>query len=192
MGPSSTCRPTVAQKAPTPRARDCKVLRPAASFAYCVSHHHNGLVEAWLSKANQRAKTASHDRTTRPQLVQAWSPATRINRAKQNRISVSYATRCIVRGFPAERQPVHICMHYEESHCSGELLALKVLLMALKICLVYYSLRSQSNDQEASAEAVESCSLARFGVSIYLASSTTLSVQQDAYKAASFPNTGEE
>jgi hypothetical protein len=83
-------------------------------------------------------------------------------------------------------------MHYEESHCSGELLALKVLLMALKICLVYYSLRSQSNDQEASAEAVESCSLARFGVSIYLASSTTLSVQQDAYKAASFPNTGEE
>jgi hypothetical protein len=36
MGPSSTCRPTVTQKAPTPRARDCVVLRPAESFPSCV------------------------------------------------------------------------------------------------------------------------------------------------------------
>jgi hypothetical protein len=65
-----------------------------------------------------------------------------MNRAMQNRISVSYAIRCIVRENPAGRPTIHIYMHYEESHCSGELLALKVLFMAFNTCLVFHLLLS--------------------------------------------------
>lgn len=69
---------------------------------------------------------------------QACSPATSMNRAKQNRISFSCATCCIVREIPAERLPSHISVHYEESQTAREHPAPKALRMALKTRLDFH------------------------------------------------------
>ncbi|KAH6866684.1 hypothetical protein BKA58DRAFT_388429 [Alternaria rosae] len=140
MGPSLPCRPTVAQRAPSPRPRDCVVLRPAASFVSGVP------LSPWSHRSvDAKGESAREDDFPRPDYqtascasIKPAPPATSMNRAKQNRISFSCATCCIVREIPAERLPFHKSVHYEESQTAREHPAPKALRMALKTWLDFH------------------------------------------------------